>query len=88
MNKDKPKVLIVSPEVVPFAKTGGLADVAGALSKVLSVKGRYEIKTILPKYKMVGLVNRVFADQDTMLREVMAIARQIASKAPLALYGC
>jgi len=38
--------------------------------------------------KEVGLVNRVFADQDTMLREVMAIARQIASKAPLALYGC
>ncbi|MFH0931763.1 MAG: glycogen/starch synthase, partial [Candidatus Zixiibacteriota bacterium] len=53
MNKDKLRVLIVSPEVVPFAKTGGLADVAGALSKVLSVKGRCEIKTILPKYKMV-----------------------------------
>ena len=58
MNKYKLKVLIVSPEVVPFAKTGGLADVAGALSKVLSVKGRYEIKTILPKYKMVD--NRKF----------------------------
>jgi enoyl-CoA hydratase len=38
--------------------------------------------------KEVGLVNRVFADQNTMLREVMAIARQIASKAPLAVYGC
>jgi starch synthase len=58
LNKDKLKVLIVSPEVVPFAKTGGLADVAGALSKVLSIKGRYEIKTILPKYKMVD--NRKF----------------------------
>ena len=38
--------------------------------------------------KEVGLVNRVFPDQETMLREVMGIARQIASKAPLAVYGC
>lgn len=52
MNKDKLKVLLVSPEVVPFAKTGGLADVTGALSKVLSRMG-CEVKTILPKYKMV-----------------------------------
>lgn len=36
----------------------------------------------------VGLINRVFADQATMLQEVMAIAREIASKAPLAVYGC
>ena len=34
-----------------------------------------------------GLVNRVFPDQATMLGEVMAIAREIASKAPLAVYG-
>ncbi len=36
----------------------------------------------------VGLVNRVFPDQQTMLAEVMAIAREIASKPPLAVYGC
>jgi enoyl-CoA hydratase len=36
----------------------------------------------------VGLVNRVFPDQETMLAEVTAIAREIASKAPLAVYGC
>jgi enoyl-CoA hydratase len=34
-----------------------------------------------------GLVNRVFPDQPTMLAEVMGIAREIASKAPLAVYG-
>jgi enoyl-CoA hydratase len=34
-----------------------------------------------------GLVNRVFPDQPAMLAEVMAIAREIASKAPLAVYG-
>lgn len=35
-----------------------------------------------------GLVNRVFADHSSMLDEVMAIAREIASKAPLAIAGC
>jgi enoyl-CoA hydratase len=38
--------------------------------------------------KEAGFVNRVFADQETMLEEVMKIARDIAGKAPLALYGC
>lgn len=36
----------------------------------------------------VGLVNRVFPDQQAMLEGVMNIAREIASKAPLAVYGC
>lgn len=36
----------------------------------------------------IGLVNRVYADQETMLEGVMEIAREIASKAPLAVYGC
>lgn len=34
-----------------------------------------------------GLVNRVFPDRETMLAEVMRIAREIAGKAPLAVYG-
>jgi enoyl-CoA hydratase len=36
----------------------------------------------------VGLINRVFADQKALLDGVMEIAREIASKAPLAVYGC
>ena len=36
----------------------------------------------------VGLVNRVYAAVETMLSEVTGIAREIASKAPLAVYGC
>ena len=36
----------------------------------------------------VGLVNQVFPDQQAMLDAVMDIAREIASKAPLAVYGC
>lgn len=36
----------------------------------------------------VGLVNRVFDTQEDMLAGVMEIAREIASKPPLAIYGC
>jgi enoyl-CoA hydratase len=35
----------------------------------------------------VGLVNRVFPDQETMLAEVMKIAAEIARKPPMAVYG-
>ncbi|MGB8657626.1 MAG: glycogen synthase GlgA [Candidatus Zixiibacteriota bacterium] len=52
MEEKSLKVLIVSPEVVPFAKTGGLADVCGALPKALAGLG-HQVKVILPKYRMV-----------------------------------
>ncbi len=35
----------------------------------------------------LGLVNQVYADQEAMLSDVMTIASEIASKAPLAIYG-
>ena len=35
-----------------------------------------------------GLFNEIYADQDTMLSAVMDIAKEIASKPPLAIYGC
>ncbi len=34
-----------------------------------------------------GFLNRVFADKQTMMDEVMAIAQNIASKSPLAIRG-
>ena len=46
------RIAIVSPEAVPFAKTGGLADVAGALPKELARAG-HEVRLIVPKYKAV-----------------------------------
>jgi len=45
-------ILICSSEAVPFAKTGGLADVAGALPKALSALG-HDVRLALPKYGMV-----------------------------------
>jgi len=49
------KVLVASSEAVPFAKTGGLADVAGALPKALRRIG-VEADCILPFYRSVDRV--------------------------------
>ena len=38
--------------------------------------------------KEVGLINKIYPDQKTMVEEVMRIAKEIASKPPLAVYGC
>ena len=43
------KVLMVSAEVVPFAKTGGLADAVSALAIELSRMG-HDVKIVLPRY--------------------------------------
>jgi starch synthase len=63
---DKPlQILFVTPEAVPFAKTGGLADVAGALPKFLRALG-CEIKLIMPYYRMVkdsGLPHQSLAEE-------------------------
>ncbi|MCK5086819.1 MAG: glycogen/starch synthase, partial [Melioribacteraceae bacterium] len=43
------KIAFVASEVVPFAKTGGLADVSGALPKELADLGN-DVKVFMPKY--------------------------------------
>jgi len=46
------KILFAASEVVPFCKTGGLADVAGALSLALKAK-RQDVRVVLPKYRSI-----------------------------------
>lgn len=46
------KILIASSEVVPFSKTGGLADVAGALPYALKEARDCDVRVISPFYKM------------------------------------
>ncbi len=48
MNKSL-NILIAAAEVVPFAKTGGLADVAGALPKALKKLG-HNVIVVMPRY--------------------------------------
>lgn len=46
------KILIASSEIVPFAKTGGLADVTGALPRELEKLG-HEVTVFMPAYQTV-----------------------------------
>ncbi|MCX5702363.1 MAG: glycogen synthase GlgA [Candidatus Omnitrophica bacterium] len=46
------RIAICASEVVPFAKTGGLADVAGALPLALE-ELKQEVIIIMPKYKAI-----------------------------------
>ncbi|MCL7451538.1 MAG: glycogen synthase [Anaerolineae bacterium] len=43
------RILLLAAEAVPFAKTGGLADVAGALPKAIRAQG-HDIRVAMPRY--------------------------------------
>jgi starch synthase len=44
------KILFIASESVPYSKTGGLADVVGALSAAL-VEAGHQVAVLLPKYR-------------------------------------
>lgn len=46
------KILFASSECVPFIKTGGLADVCGALPKEFD-KSQWDIRVVLPNYSSI-----------------------------------
>ncbi len=51
---DRPlRILFIASEVAPFAKTGGLADVAGALPVALHERG-HELMVVMPRYGSVN----------------------------------
>jgi starch synthase len=53
-------ILMITPEARPFAKTGGLADVAGALPQALARLGHH-VTVVLPRYR--GTDTAGFASQ-------------------------
>ncbi|GAB5520661.1 MAG: glycogen synthase GlgA [Rhodothermales bacterium] len=57
------RICFASSECVPFVKTGGLADVSGALPKALAERG-HEVKVFLPLYDKVRVFDHglVFAE--------------------------
>jgi starch synthase len=52
MSSKKLKILFVTSEIVPFIKTGGLADVSSALPQMLVETG-HEVRIVVPKYGAV-----------------------------------
>jgi starch synthase len=55
------RILMVSSEAAPFVKTGGLADVLGALPAALARRGD-EVAVVLPRYRTanVGASERIY----------------------------
>lgn len=52
--EQKLKILYLAAEVVPFAKTGGLADVAGSLPKAIKALG-HDIRVAMPRYGRINI---------------------------------
>ncbi|MFH1943580.1 MAG: glycogen/starch synthase [bacterium] len=59
--KGKLKLLMVFPEVAPFAKTGSVGDIGGALPKVLKDFG-HDVRIISPQYRIINERKYVLRD--------------------------
>ncbi|HUM05621.1 MAG TPA: glycogen synthase GlgA [Terriglobales bacterium] len=57
-------IAFVASECVPFSKTGGLADVVGALPKALAALG-HQVSVYLPRYRQTKLT-----DPQTVVRSI------------------
>lgn len=56
--KESLRILFISAEVAPFAKKGGLGDVAGSLPKALKEMG-HDVRVVMPAYQNIeeGIAN-------------------------------
>jgi len=63
------RILMVASEAAPFAKTGGLADVVGALPRALAHLGHH-VDVVMPRYR--GIV-----DGKSLARLTVPLGRQI-----------
>ena len=61
------EILFVSSEVAPWSKTGGLADVAGALSRALAARG-HAVTVVSPRYGAIDARAQGFERTDNALR--------------------
>ena len=57
-------IAFAASECVPFSKTGGLADVVGALPRALSALG-HEVSVYVPRYRQTKL-----SDAHTVVRSI------------------
>ena len=68
----KLKILFVSPEVAPYSKVGGLADVAWALPRALREMG-HDVRIITPKF---GLIDDSKYDFEMVMNQLAIEAGQ------------
>ncbi len=69
------RIAFATSECVPFVKTGGLADVSGALPKALAAQGN-EVKVFLPLYGSINTINHGLS----FAHELYAIPVQIGGE--------
>ncbi len=86
-------ILLVSAEAVPFAKVGGLADVAGSLPKALRRLG-HDARLALPKYGQINEAQFGLTEVVDSLpvpagsgRELASVFESVAEEAPAYLVG-
>src|SRR6185503_11655902 len=85
-----PSVLMIGSEAVPFAKTGGLADVLGALPPALARLG-WDATVALPRYRGVSagtLIERVPVSVGGYTREIGLFDAPLADGARALLVDC
>ncbi|HEY7493349.1 MAG TPA: glycogen synthase GlgA [Candidatus Tectomicrobia bacterium] len=72
------QILFVTPEVTPFARTGGLGDVSSALPKALAALGQ-DVRVIMPLYQAVhdggGALSLILPDLQVPLHTGFKTAR-------------
>ena len=82
------KVLIAASEIAPLAKTGGLADVIGALPVQLKKQG-VEVALVMPKYRNVSLSGEVVGDLELPIEDTLmegAIEKVLLSETDIPVF--
>ena len=84
------RILMVTPEAVPFAKTGGLGDVAGALPLALARLG-HDVTVVLPRYRgaLTGTeIERAAVPMAGRTFDVTFVEHHLADRARAVLVDC
>lgn len=77
------KIIMAAAECVPFAKTGGLADVIGALPKELA-NNNHDVTVFLPKYSLIA---EEFTEHFSLLEEISVPFGEETKKCGVYLYN-
>ena len=76
-------IVYISPEVAPFAKTGGLADVAGSLPKALESLG-HDVSVFMPFYRQAKEYFDDGGAEQTVIDTGVSVSVPIATRRPTA----